>query len=130
MLKPPSRRPTRPELGRAAEQRAVNLLEARGAQILFRNWRRPQGELDVVALEGDTCVFVEVRSRTGVERGHPLETVTASKRAQVVRAARLFLAEESVSAPCFRFDVVAVTFAEDGEVTECVHVPEAFTTND
>lgn len=80
--------------------------------------------------EGDTCVFVEVRSRTGTDRGHPLETVTRAKRAQVVRAARHFLAEETVSATDFRFDVVAVTFDDEGAMVELVHVPDAFTTNE
>ena len=120
----------RQELGRVAEQLASDLLSARGATILFRNWRRPQGELDIVALEGRTCVFVEVRSRTGTDRGHALETVTQAKRAQVIRAARLFLAEESVAAESFRFDVVAVTFSACGEALECLHLPNAFTTND
>ena len=120
----------RHELGRVAEQMAVDLFIARGATPLFRNWRRPQGELDLVVLDGQTCVFVEVRSRTGSERGHALETVTATKRAQVVRAARLFLAEETVRAENFRFDVVAVTFSAVGSPVECVHVPNAFTTTD
>ncbi len=120
----------RQEQGRLAEQMAVDLLVAQGATVLFRNWRRPQGELDIVARHGDTCVFVEVRSRTGTERGHALETVTRAKRAQVMRAARLFLAEEAMAASNYRFDVVAVTFSADGTALECQHVPNAFTTND
>lgn len=113
-----------------AEGLAAERLAEQGAEILFRNWRRPEGELDIVALEGDVCVFVEVRSRTGTERGHALETVTAAKRSQVVRAARHFLAEETVKAAGYRFDVVAVTFSESGDVLEFQHVPAAFTTDD
>jgi putative endonuclease len=112
--------------GRGAEDLAVALLERRGFTILARNWRRPEGELDVVASDGDTCVFVEVRSRTGVEFGHPLESITPRKRAQIARAARLYLNEAPVAATGFRFDVVGVTFFPDGREPECVHVADAF----
>ena len=117
-------------LGQQAEELAVRLFESQGFTIAHRNWRRPQGELDIVAVKEGTCVFVEVRSRTGDQQGHALETVTASKRAQVVRCARLFLSEESLPAQEYRFDVVAVTFTEAGEVQDCLHVPAAFDTNE
>jgi putative endonuclease len=120
---PPPRAPSR---GAQAEDLAVAFLAAAGFQILVRNWRRPEGELDVVALDGDTCVFVEVRSRTGEEFGHPLEAVTARKRAQVIRAARLFLDSETVAAAGFRFDVVGVLFPEDGDTPICTHIADAF----
>ena len=71
-------------------------------------------------------MFVEVRSRTGEAQGHPLETITAQKRARVIRAARLYLAAEAPSAAGYRFDVVAVTFREDDGPPEIVHVPNAF----
>lgn len=100
-------------------------------RVLARNWRRPEGELDLVALDGGTCVFVEVRSRTGDEQGHPLEHVTPRKRAQVIRTARLFLDEERVSAPDgFRFDVVGVLFPTDGGAPECTYVADAFRVGD
>lgn len=112
--------------GLAAESLAAAHLEARGYRILARNWRRPQGELDLVADDGGTCVFVEVRSRTGEEHGHPLETVDARKRARVVRAARLYLDAEPRPAAAYRFDVVGVLFPADGGPPECVHVEDAF----
>ena len=71
-------------------------------------------------------MFVEVRSRTGSERGHPLETVNASKRARVLRSARLYLDEEKPQAAVFRFDVVGVTFALDESPPEIVHIEDAF----
>jgi putative endonuclease len=71
-------------------------------------------------------VFVEVRSRTGEERGHPLETVNARKRARVVRAARLYLEDNQPTATAFRFDVVGVTFACDGAPPTMTHVEDAF----
>ena len=107
------------------------MLEARGLRIVARNWRRPAGELDLVADDDGVCVFVEVRSRTGVASGHALETVTASKRAQVARTARLYLDSETVNAPNgFRFDVVGVTFSPDGGEPEIAYVPDAFRLGD
>ncbi|HVU53373.1 MAG TPA: YraN family protein, partial [Polyangia bacterium] len=104
----------RPGLGRHAEDLAAAELERAGLRVVARNWRRPEGELDIVADDGGTCVFVEVRSRTGTELGHALETITAQKRARVIRSARLYLAEVPTAAAGFRFDVVAVTFDPEG----------------
>jgi putative endonuclease len=113
-------------LGQRAESLAARYLEELGFSILVRNWRRPQGELDLVVTREGLCVFVEVRSRTGIERGHPLETVDARKRARVRRAARLFIDEEKPLAAAFRFDVVGITFALDDSPPELVHVEDAF----
>ena len=113
-------------LGMRAEQLAADYLEQRGYKMLARNWRRPEGELDLVVGAEGLCVFVEVRSRTGTERGHPLETVDARKRARVLRAARMYIDEERPQAPVFRFDVVGVTFALDDSSPELVHVEDAF----
>ena len=77
--------------GRTAESLAAAHLEAMGLRVVARNWRRPEAELDIVADDGGTCVFVEVRARTGNELGHPLESITAQKRAHVIRSARLYL---------------------------------------
>jgi putative endonuclease len=113
-------------LGHRAEALAAEYLESLGYTIIDRNWRRPEGELDLVAARDGLCVFVEVRSRTGSERGHPLETVNASKRARVLRSARLYLDEEKPQAAVFRFDVVGVTFALDESPPEIVHIEDAF----
>jgi putative endonuclease len=125
----PDRLAARAGLGRRAEGMAAAFLEGQGFRIVARNWRQygaDAGELDLVADDHGTCVFVEVRSRTGEAQGHPLETVTAQKRARVIRAARLYLAAEAPSADGYRFDVVAVTFWEDERPPEIVHVPNAF----
>jgi putative endonuclease len=113
--------------GQRAEQLAAELLEGQGMRILARNWRQPGGELDLVADDGGTCVFVEVRSRTGLEFGHPLEAISPQKRGQVVRAARLYLDNEAPAASGYRFDVIGVLFdPHDPEAATCFHVPNAF----
>ena len=116
----------RTAIGRRAEDLAAALLEAHGYSIIERNWRRPEGELDLVADHRGILVFVEVRSRTGEERGHPLETVDARKRARVVRTARLYLETAQPAATAFRFDVVGVTFPPGGGQPVLIHVEDAF----
>jgi putative endonuclease len=113
--------------GRQAEELAARALECAGMEILARNWRRPEGELDLIARAPDgTCVFCEVRSRTGEDHGDPLEAIGPRKQARVIRAARLYLNEETVVATGYRFDVVAVTFYDGGEPPRVVHIPGAF----
>jgi putative endonuclease len=112
--------------GRRAESLAVAHLEAAGLRVVTRNWRQREGELDIVADDAGTCVFVEVRSRTGEEHGHALEAITPHKRGRVIRAARLYLDAETPDARGYRFDVVAVTFWDDGREPDVVHIPNAF----
>jgi putative endonuclease len=116
----------RVRLGRVAEGLAAEFLERFGMRVLARNWRRREGELDIVAQDWGTLVFVEVRSRTGEALGHPLEAVTLRKQAQVVRSARIYLNEEKWQASGFRFDVVGVTFWTDGRAPRLDYVPNAF----
>jgi putative endonuclease len=115
--------------GQRAEALAAAFLERQGLRILARNWRQPGGEIDLVADDGGTCVFVEVRARTGLDFGHPLEAVGVTKRAQVVRAAKLYLHLESPQADGYRFDVVGVLFPPEGGEPELFHVPNAFQTD-
>jgi putative endonuclease len=117
-------------LGQRAEAMAAACLERKGMRIIVRNWRRPECELDLVALDTDgTCVFCEVRSRTGEATGDPLETINVRKQARVIRAARLFLASDAaIAATAYRFDVVAITFFEDRREPRIVHIPAAFET--
>ena len=113
-------------LGQRAEGLAAAYLARQGYTITARNWRRPGGEIDLVAARGDLCVFVEVRSRTGIRSGHPLETVGPAKRVRILRSARLFLDEERPRASAFRFDVVGVTFPPHHGRPDIAHVEDAF----
>ena len=67
------------DLGRHGERLAVDYLTAHGWRILDRNWRCPQGEIDIVALEGRELVVVEVKTRRSRAFGDPLEAVTGQK---------------------------------------------------
>ncbi|WP_045876099.1 YraN family protein [Pseudofrankia sp. DC12] len=95
-------------LGRFGEDLAARHLVEAGAQILDRNWRCRDGELDIVALDAGTLVFCEVKTRTGTRHGTPAEAVDDRKVARVRRLAARWLAEHpQVSGP-IRFDLVAV----------------------
>jgi putative endonuclease len=94
--------------GREGEDIAALLLEENSLRILYRNVRYPDGEIDIVALDGATTVFVEVKRRRDGAFGTPAEAVTRTKSARVVKAARRWLAAHPARAGSVRFDVVAV----------------------
>jgi putative endonuclease len=80
----------RADSGAEAERLAAAFLEARGLSIVERNYRRRCGELDLVARDGSTLVFVEVRLRRGRAFGGAAESITAAKRARLTRAGSMF----------------------------------------
>lgn len=94
--------------GRAAEQRALDHLTARGLRLRARNHRCRWGEIDLVMEAGECIVFVEVRYRTHAGYGGAAGSVDRRKRDRLVRAAGDYLARERLSARPARFDVVAV----------------------
>jgi len=91
--------------GRAAEAIAADHLRGRGIAIVERNVRSRHGEIDLVARDGETLVFVEVRLRRPGRFGSAAESVDAGKQARMVAAAREYLARLARTPPC-RFDVV------------------------
>ena len=91
--------------GEKAEALAAEFLAAQGITILERNFRRRCGELDLVARDRDTLVFVEVRLRTRGDFGGAAASITAKKRARMAAAAGLYLARLPRTPPC-RFDAV------------------------
>ncbi|WP_027084281.1 YraN family protein [Cohnella panacarvi] len=114
--------------GRMGEQAAADYLANLGYRIVARNWRCRIGEIDLIAEDGGTLVFVEVRARTNPTKfGTALEAVTPLKQRQVREVAAYYLAQrKSASPPSVRCDVVAVTFRLDGTIAELRHIPGAF----
>ena len=90
--------------GRHAEALAERLLTGAGLTIIARNFRCRHGEIDLIAREGDTFVFCEVRLRTSQSWGGAAESITGRKQARIAAAARYFLTARP-EAPC-RFDVL------------------------
>jgi len=97
--------PDRAESGRRAEALAASHLERHGLAIVARNFRRRFGELDLIARDGDTLVFVEVRLRRRDDYGGAAASITAAKRARLTKAAELYLASLRTVPPC-RFDAI------------------------
>ncbi|MBI5503783.1 MAG: YraN family protein [Deltaproteobacteria bacterium] len=112
----------RHQLGREAEDAAAEFLRRRGYEILGRNVRTARGEIDLVARDGDTWVFVEVKARRSTGAAGGLEAVDARKQRRLSRLALDFLARGGLGEAPARFDVVAV----DGRSLACTHVVNAF----
>ncbi|MCC3381370.1 YraN family protein [Paenibacillus farraposensis] len=111
--------------GTMGEQAAALYLEERGYHILARNWRCRSGELDLVAKQKGTFVFIEVRSRSGSKYGTPAESVTARKITQVRQTAAVYLHMNGIGDAPIRFDMLAVQLTgEAAVVTE--HFIDAF----
>jgi putative endonuclease len=96
------------ERGAAGEELACRYLRSRGFTIVERNFRCRSGEVDIVAREGETTVFVEVKDRAGTSHGQGYDAVTFGKRRRLIRAARLFAASRGLSDGRLRFDVVSI----------------------
>jgi putative endonuclease len=109
-------------LGRHGEELAASFLAEAGLQILDRNWRCPEGEIDIVALEGRTLVVCEVKTRSGVRFGTPLEAVTRPKARRLRRLAVLWVRAHGLVFEHIRIDVVGVLRAASGEFS-VDHVP-------
>jgi len=125
-----SRRSARPEERRESGMRAESLaaawLEERGWTILARNHRCRGGEVDLVAARERTIAFVEVRSRSRDDFGHPVESVSQSKRRRIVRAAVDWARRAGVIESHFlRFDVIGILYRDDGS-PEIRHIEGAF----
>jgi putative endonuclease len=121
-----SARASKGDLGRAGEAEAARLLARRGLVILQRNLRSRLGEIDLLACDGPTLVFVEVKARRGSSGDPPEAAVNARKRARLGRLALGYLAARRLGERSCRFDVVAVTFDETGAVTGTRHIRNAF----
>ena len=98
----------RQAVGRDGEQVAASYLESLGMVVLARNWRCPQGEIDVIALDGDCLVVCEVKTRRSVGTGLPAEAVIPAKVARLRRLAAVWLSEQGRVFREVRLDVVSV----------------------
>lgn len=102
-------------LGQFGEDLAADYLRQQGYRILERNFRNKLGEIDIIAKEGDTICFVEVRTKTSLEQGHPLESISERKKKQMIRMASSYLKDKKLFDSEVRFDVVAVLPENKGE---------------
>lgn len=105
-------------LGRLGERLASQYLEEWGYQIRERNYRCPQGEIDLVAGEGGQLVFVEVRTRRGDSFGTAEESVDQAKRKKLLEVAQSYLSERGCEDVSWRVDVIGLELSPRGELRE------------
>ncbi len=113
----------RHQLGRAGERAAEAFLRARGYTIVARNFRCPLGEVDLIALQRRTIVFIEVKTRRGGAAA-PLDAVDRRKQRQIRRVAEWYVNAQRLHGREVRFDAIAI--AHDGDRVECELMRDAF----
>jgi putative endonuclease len=113
-------------LGQRGEREAARFLKRRGMLIVARGDRAKLGEIDLVAVDQRTVVFVEVKTRTTHEAGHPADAVDRNKQKRLTRAAQGFIKRHNLEETSSRFDVVAVTWPDVKKKPVIEHYRHAF----
>ena len=112
-------------LGLLGEELASVYLSQRGYKILLKNYESGLGEIDLIAKEKGVLVFIEVKTRSSLLMGSPLESITFHKRAQIVKCARYYMKRYGIKdLPC-RFDVVSILILP-GEEPQIELIENAF----
>lgn len=101
------------DLGTEGEALAASYLETQGYRIWARNFRSGKGEIDIIASDGNTLVFVEVKTRSTARFGLPREAVTSFKQSMLRKTAMAYLVQLPKEIPC-RFDVVEIQIHANG----------------
>lgn len=113
-------------LGQRGEQAAARYLKRKGYLVVARGERDRLGEIDLVAVERRTIVFIEVKTRSSHDAGHPAEAVDLDKQRRLTRAALSYLRRHDLLEQSARFDVIAVTWPGDGQPPTLEHFVNAF----
>jgi putative endonuclease len=113
------------ELAERGENVAARHLRNKGYKIILRNFRSELGELDIIARDGKTLVFVEVKARTSDDVAAPEAAVDAEKQKQVVRVAKQYMTRYGIPQPAHRFDIVAIVWPP-GRKPQIEHFENAF----
>lgn len=100
------------KVGADGETLVASYLQSHGATIIARNWRIREGEIDLVACNNGTLIFVEVKSRTSKRYGHPLEAINAAKAHRLQRLALAWIALNDQWGADYRIDCAAVNFRD------------------
>ena len=99
------------KLGQRGEGVALSFLKEKGYEIIERNFKTPLGEIDIIARDRGTLVFVEVKTRESIEFGLPFESVTRKKRHRIAGVALSYLKRYDDLPPC-RFDVLSICYLD------------------
>lgn len=105
-------------IGANGEQKAVRFLENEGYKIIEKNYRCKSGEIDIIAMDGNTLCFIEVKMRSNSSYGPPYLSVTRRKQRQISFSALNYLARLKRNYSGIRFDVVSITSEDNKEKIE------------
>lgn len=122
--------PYKRAIGTKGEQLAVRFLKKKGYKILQRNYRRRNGEIDVVCYDHGTIAFVEVKTRYSDKYGPPELSVTDAKKKQMAKIALQYVAEKKIEGINLRFDVVSIFYPPNEKHPTITLFKNAFTGND
>ena len=111
-------------LGNKGEEVAAKFLKRNGYRIIARNYKTPLGEIDIIAKDGNTIVFVEVKTRTSNAFGYPFEPVTRRKKDKLKNLALLYLKKHAHESSA-RFDVISISSDKNMKM-EIEHIKDAF----
>jgi len=115
------------DFGRKGEKAAEAYLRKRGYRILQKNFRTNIGEIDLIAEHNNALVFIEVKTRSDLQFGHPSSAVTPAKQIKIAQTAQTFLVKHPVEGKDIRFDVVSVTpCVEDPRQMQVELIQDAF----
>ena len=114
------------KIGQLGENLAVEFLKKRGYAILERNFSCALGEIDLIARQNGTIVFVEVKSRSSTLFGLPQEAVNFEKRRKISQVALLYINKNNLSGVGMRFDVISITFDRLSKVATISLIKNAF----
>jgi putative endonuclease len=106
--------PTPQSLGQRGEVEAARFLQRLGYQIVARGERARLGEIDLVAVDGRTVVFVEVKTRASDHAGAPAEAVDEAKQRRITRTALLYMKRHDLLEVSSRFDIISITWPDRG----------------
>ncbi|MFZ5352584.1 MAG: YraN family protein [Bacillota bacterium] len=114
------------QLGSDGEDIACKYLFSKGYRVLQRNFTCKIGEIDIVAAERDTLVFIEVKTRTSEKYGKPCEAVSASKQKKIVKTALWYMTQFKMFDYMSRFDVIELLMDDEGKSYIVNHIKDAF----
>ncbi len=115
----------RKEVGALGEKLAVDFLKKHGYKIIERNFRCREGEIDIIAKQGECLVFVEVRTKRSSDYGVPEESITPFKKDKLASLAHIYLQNCHPPPQSWRIDVVAVELTAQNRVSRLEHIENA-----
>lgn len=101
--------------GKIGEEMAEQYLIRKDYYILAKNYHSRFGEIDIIASDGESIVFVEVKTRTQYMFGSPLEAITRNKLSKLVKTSQFYLSQRNLHGKPYRFDAIEIIFGNTGE---------------